>query len=89
LKKVQQTCVVFDFNDALSDLKGKEIKRQALNELVEYVSTNRGVITEAIYPEVTKMVFLFSFLLFISFHSFIYFMILVLSQFISYFTSSS
>lgn len=55
IQKLKQVSVVFDFNDVLSDLKGKEIKRQTLNELVEYVSSNRGVITETIYPEVFHM----------------------------------
>ena len=56
VKKVQQCNVIFDFSDALSDLKGKEIKRQTLTELVEYITNNRGVITEPIYPEVVNMV---------------------------------
>ncbi|KAJ3333699.1 Serine/threonine-protein phosphatase 2A 56 kDa regulatory subunit delta isoform [Blyttiomyces sp. JEL0837] len=55
IKKIGQCNVIFDFNDALSDLKGKEIKRQTLTELVEYISNNRGVITEPIYPEVIGM----------------------------------
>ncbi|KAJ3118572.1 hypothetical protein HDU96_000524 [Phlyctochytrium bullatum] len=55
LKKISQCNVIFDFNDALSDLKGKEIKRQTLTELVEYITNNRGVITEPIYPEVIGM----------------------------------
>lgn len=55
-RKLQQCCVVFDFvTDPLSDLKWKEIKRGALNEMVEYVTHNRGVITEAIYPEAVHM----------------------------------
>ncbi len=49
--------MIFDFNlDPLSDLKYKEIKRAALNELVEYITTQRGVITESIYPEVVNLV---------------------------------
>jgi serine/threonine-protein phosphatase 2A regulatory subunit B' len=40
----------------MADLKGKEIKSQTLAELVEYISSNRGVITELVYPEVMKMV---------------------------------
>ena len=56
IRKIRQCCVIFDFNDALSDLKGKEIKRQTLTELVDYVTNNRGVITEVIYPEVMNMV---------------------------------
>ncbi|CAD6193150.1 unnamed protein product [Caenorhabditis auriculariae] len=56
IKKLRQCCVVFDFvQDALSDLKHKEVKRAALNELVEYVSTSRGVITDSVYPEAVEM----------------------------------
>ena len=56
IRKLNQCNVIFDFTDALSDLKGKEIKRATLTELVEYVSNTRGVITEPIYPEVMNMV---------------------------------
>ena len=57
VQKLRQCCVIFDFNlDPLSDLKYKEVKRSALNELVDYVSHQRGVITEAIYPEAVAMV---------------------------------
>lgn len=42
--------------DSVSDLKSKEIKRATLNELVEYVSTNRGVIVESAYADIVKMV---------------------------------
>ncbi|KAF9122957.1 Serine/threonine-protein phosphatase 2A 56 kDa regulatory subunit gamma isoform [Mortierella sp. GBA39] len=55
LRKIGQCAVVFDFNDASSELKGKEIKRQALTEILDYITNNRGVITEPIYPEVVKM----------------------------------
>jgi len=49
--------VVFDFvHDPLSDLKWKEIKRAALNEAVEYLTSNRGVLTEPVYPEIVHMV---------------------------------
>ncbi len=56
LKKLNQCSVIFDFNDASADLKGKEIKRSTLAELLEYITTNRGVITDPIYPEVVSMV---------------------------------
>jgi len=56
LRKIGQCAVVFDFNDASSELKGKEIKRQALTEILDYITNNRGVITEPIYPEVVAMV---------------------------------
>ncbi|XP_046369155.1 serine/threonine-protein phosphatase 2A 56 kDa regulatory subunit gamma isoform-like isoform X2 [Haliotis rufescens] len=56
VQKIRQCCVLFDFvQDPLSDLKWKEVKRAALNEMVEYVTQNRGVITDAIYPEVIHM----------------------------------
>jgi len=57
IEKLRQCMTLFDFiQDPLSDLKWKEIKRAALNELVEYVTQNRSVITDAIYPEAVQMV---------------------------------
>jgi len=56
IQKLHQCCILFDFNDVLSDLKGKEVKRQTLNELLEHITSNRGVIAEQFYPEVVKMV---------------------------------
>ncbi|XP_031565319.1 serine/threonine-protein phosphatase 2A 56 kDa regulatory subunit gamma isoform-like [Actinia tenebrosa] len=56
IQKLQQCCVMFDFIvDPLSDLKYKEIKRASLNELVDFVTHNKGVVTEAIYPEAIRM----------------------------------
>ncbi|KAI3364200.1 hypothetical protein L3Q82_011014 [Scortum barcoo] len=54
-QKLQQCCMLFDFLDSVTDLKSKEIKRATLNELVDYVSTNRGVLVESAYPEITDM----------------------------------
>ena len=56
VKKLHQCHVLFDFNDASSELKGKQIKAQTLHEMLEYITTQRGVILENIYPEVVKMV---------------------------------
>lgn len=57
IQKIQQCMVLFDFiQDPLSDLKFKEVKRSALNELVEYVTQNRGILTDDVYPEAVKMV---------------------------------
>ena len=56
IKKLQQCCVVFDFMDPVADLKSKEIKRACLNELVDYITATRGVLTEPVYPEIVKMV---------------------------------
>ena len=55
IQKIRQCCVLFDFvSDPLSDLKWKEVKRAALQEMVEYVTQNRGVLTEPVYPEVGR-----------------------------------
>ena len=42
--------------DPVADLKGKEIKRATLNEIVDYITAGRGVLTEAVYPEIIRMV---------------------------------
>lgn len=55
VRKLRQCGVIFDFNDASSDLKGKQIKAQTLHEMLDYITSQRGVITEAIYPEVVQM----------------------------------
>jgi serine/threonine-protein phosphatase 2A regulatory subunit B' len=47
---------LFDFNDASAELKGKSIKAQTLHEMLEYITTQRGVLTENIYPEAVSMV---------------------------------
>lgn len=56
MQKIRQCCTLFDFSEPLSDLKWKEVKRAALHEMVEYLSTQNGVITEIIYPEAINMV---------------------------------
>ncbi|RXW24161.1 hypothetical protein EST38_g1745 [Candolleomyces aberdarensis] len=55
MKKLAQCRVLFDFNDASAELKGKQVKAQTLHEMLEYITTQRGVITEHIYPEVVNM----------------------------------
>ncbi|XP_029806682.1 serine/threonine-protein phosphatase 2A 56 kDa regulatory subunit gamma isoform [Suricata suricatta] len=56
VQKLRQCCVLFDFvSDPLSDLKWKEVKRAALSEMVEYITHNRSVVTEPVYPEVVHM----------------------------------
>ncbi|VEN38667.1 unnamed protein product [Callosobruchus maculatus] len=42
--------------DPVADLKGKEVKRCTLNELVDYITGGRGVLTEPVYPEIIKMI---------------------------------
>jgi serine/threonine-protein phosphatase 2A regulatory subunit B' len=55
IRKLHQCAVLFDFNDASAELKGKQIKAQTLHEMLEYITTHRGVITENVYPEVVSM----------------------------------
>merc|ERR1711894_665286 len=56
IQKIKKCQVLFDFvADPLSDLKWKEVKRAALHEMVEYVTSNRNVLTEAVYPEIVLM----------------------------------
>ncbi|XP_069787441.1 serine/threonine-protein phosphatase 2A 56 kDa regulatory subunit alpha isoform isoform X3 [Narcine bancroftii] len=55
-QKLQQCCVIFDFMDSVSDLKSKEVKRATLNELVDFLTSNRGVLLESVYPEIVKMI---------------------------------
>uniref|UniRef100_A0A2P2HVP2 Serine/threonine protein phosphatase 2A regulatory subunit n=1 Tax=Hirondellea gigas TaxID=1518452 RepID=A0A2P2HVP2_9CRUS len=56
LRKLRQCCVGFDFLDPVADLKGKETKRSTLNELVDYITAGRGVLTEMVYPEIIRMI---------------------------------
>lgn len=56
IRKLQQCSVIYDFNDASADLQEKHTKAQTLHEMLNYITEGRGVITEAIYPEVVSMV---------------------------------
>jgi len=56
IQKLQQCQKIFDFYDPVAQLKSKEIKRAALNELIDYVTATKGAIVEPIYPEVIRMV---------------------------------
>ncbi|KAI8332452.1 protein phosphatase 2A regulatory B subunit [Chlamydoabsidia padenii] len=55
IQKIRQCTVVFDFSDASSELDQKEIKRNTLQEILEYIIMNRGVLTEPVYHEITHM----------------------------------
>lgn len=59
IQKLRQCMVICDFSDPSSELSEKEIKRQTLQEILEYVGMNRGVLTtDTPYPEIVKMVLL-------------------------------
>lgn len=46
-----------NFTDHVADPKSKEIKRACLNELVDYVTASRGILSYlAVYSEFVKMV---------------------------------
>ncbi|KAE9610499.1 putative protein phosphatase 2A, regulatory B subunit, B56 [Lupinus albus] len=56
IRKMKLCCVVFDFTDSAKNIKEKEIKKQTLLELVEYITSANGKFTETVTQEATKMV---------------------------------
>ncbi|TKY62109.1 Serine/threonine protein phosphatase 2A 57 kDa regulatory subunit B' alpha isoform [Spatholobus suberectus] len=56
LRKLQICCHVLDFSDTLKSVREKEIKRQALMELVDFIQSGSGKITETCQEEMIKMV---------------------------------
>lgn len=56
IKKLNLCCVVFDFTDPTKNLKEKDVKRQTLLELVDYVTTASGKFTETMIQESVRMV---------------------------------
>ncbi|KAI3497273.1 hypothetical protein L1887_39765 [Cichorium endivia] len=56
IKKLNMCCVVFDFTDPSKNLKEKDIKRQTLLELVDYVSSVPSKFNELTMQEITKMI---------------------------------
>ncbi|XP_022776237.1 serine/threonine protein phosphatase 2A 57 kDa regulatory subunit B' theta isoform-like [Durio zibethinus] len=55
IKKLNLCCVVFDFTEP-TKLKEKEIKRQTLLELVEYVTSASGKFSDGALQEIVKMI---------------------------------
>lgn len=56
IKKLNMCCVVFDFNDSGKNLREKDVKRQTLLELVDYVSSVTSKFNEVAMQAITKMV---------------------------------
>ncbi|KAG9147270.1 hypothetical protein Leryth_018010 [Lithospermum erythrorhizon] len=56
IRKLNMCCVVFDFTDPTKNLKEKEIKREMLLELLEYVTSANVKYTDNAMQEVIKMV---------------------------------
>jgi len=57
-QKLQLCSIVFNFDDPNADKRGKELKRQTLLELVDYVNTPAGqkIFTEAMMPDIMSCV---------------------------------
>ncbi|XP_009152092.1 serine/threonine protein phosphatase 2A 59 kDa regulatory subunit B' eta isoform [Brassica rapa] len=56
IKKLNLCRVVFDFTDPTKNIKEKDIKRQTLLELVDYVNSANGKFSEVSIQEVVRMV---------------------------------
>lgn len=56
IRKLNLSCVIFDFTDPTKNLREKEIKRQTLLELVDYVTSVNAKFAETVMQEATKMV---------------------------------
>ncbi|KAJ0236625.1 Serine/threonine protein phosphatase 2A 59 kDa regulatory subunit B' gamma isoform [Hirschfeldia incana] len=55
IKKLTLCCVLFDFTDPSKNLREKEIKRQTLLELVDYISTVSTKFTDSATQEIARL----------------------------------
>lgn len=56
IRKLNLCCVVFDFTDPTKHVKEKDIKRQTLVELVDYVSSANGKFSDTVLQEIVRVV---------------------------------
>jgi len=56
IRKLQICCFQFDFSDTLKSAREKEIKRQTLLELVDFIQSGSGKITETCQEEMIRMI---------------------------------
>ncbi|CAA7033550.1 unnamed protein product [Microthlaspi erraticum] len=56
LRKLQNCCFQFDFTDTIKNAREKEIKRQTLLELVDFIQSGASKISELCQEEMIKMV---------------------------------
>ncbi|XP_044487052.1 serine/threonine protein phosphatase 2A 57 kDa regulatory subunit B' beta isoform-like [Mangifera indica] len=56
LRKLQVCCFLLDFSDTTKSVREKEIKRQTLLELVDFIQSGSGKITETCQEEMIKMI---------------------------------
>lgn len=55
IAKLDQCTTMFDFNDPSFDIQGKEVKRITLQELIEFIVTNRFTYPDEMYEHVVNM----------------------------------
>lgn len=55
-RKIQICCFLFDFSDPMISLREKEIKRQILVELVDFVQSGTGKLSEIMQEELIGMI---------------------------------
>lgn len=55
IQKVDQCNILFDFGDPTHDIRGKEIKRITLQELIQFIVSNRFNYTDEMYKHVITM----------------------------------
>ncbi|KAL4363357.1 hypothetical protein GQ457_04G024590 [Hibiscus cannabinus] len=56
IRKLNMCCVVFDFSDSTKNLREKDIKKQTLLELIDYISSVTSKFNELVVQEMTRMV---------------------------------
>lgn len=55
IQKIDQCNILFDFSDPTYDVRGKEIKRITLQELIQFILNNRFTYTDEMYRHVVSM----------------------------------
>ncbi|CAI7920070.1 unnamed protein product [Closterium sp. NIES-54] len=55
IRKLRLCSYLFDFNDPMKNVKEKEIKRQTLQELVDYINSGTGKFNEVVFEDITRM----------------------------------
>ncbi|XP_062186995.1 serine/threonine protein phosphatase 2A 57 kDa regulatory subunit B' theta isoform-like [Phragmites australis] len=55
-KKLNLCCTLFDFTDPTKNIKEKEIKKQMLLEIVDYIVSANGKFPEIVVEAITKMI---------------------------------
>lgn len=56
LRKVRVCCFLFEFSDTMKMVREKEIKRQSLSELVDFVQSGSAKISESNQEEMVRMI---------------------------------